>query len=113
EPNRPVRLDRNAPDPVQLALEDPRGVGEALVGEHGLHRLDETRCRGGSDLPSLARREVREAHPVFAAISSNVLPLSTDSGWLLTGRRRASASESRRLMRSHCGLAPALVRVRA
>ena len=41
---------------------------------------------------------------------SIVRPLLTDSGCVLTGLRRASAPSSRRLMSSHCGLAPPPVR---
>src|SRR4051794_35395292 len=80
-------LGRETADAVELALVDPAGIGEALVGEDGLHHLH-----------------------AQSPISSSVRPLLTDSGWVETGSRRASAPSSRRLISSHCGLAPPPVR---
>src|SRR5918999_3813222 len=84
QPHARFCLDGDAADAVELAFEDPAGVGEPLLGQHRLHRLDAVGERGHS--------------------SSIVRPLTTDSGWVLTGLRRASASSSRRLISSHWDL---------
>jgi hypothetical protein len=52
----------------------------------------------------------RRSRPRCDHSSSIVRPLSTDSGCVLTGLRRASAPSSRRLISSHCGFAPPPVR---
>ena len=40
QPHVPLALDGDAADAVELALVYPVRIGEALIGEHRLHRLD-------------------------------------------------------------------------
>ena len=56
--------DRDAADPVELALEDPAGVGEPLLGEHRLHGLDppgQERAAAAHARPPRGRRTGRRS----------------------------------------------------
>jgi hypothetical protein len=85
EPHSPSPLEGQRPFAVDLPLEQPAGIREALVGERGQHRLDPAR-------PAAQR-------PSFATCST-VRPLRTDSGCVLTGLRRRSAASSSSLTSS-------------
>ena len=89
--------DRDAADAVELLLEYPGGIREALVGEDGLHRLGLARPGGAPEAVAVRLREPLER---VVQISSIFLPLRTDSGCVLTGLRRASAFSSFRLISS-------------
>ena len=95
--------DRDAADAVELALEDPAVGREGSVGQHRLHRSDRAGPAGAPQQGALGVRQRRErvAHSDCAdcATSSSVRPLSTDSGCVLTGLRRASAGEARAVKR--------------
>src|SRR4029450_733396 len=45
--------EREAPDPVELSLEDPIRIGERAVVEHRLHRLDPAGLTAAPELASL------------------------------------------------------------
>ena len=55
-----VALDRDAADAVELSFEQPGRVGEALLGQDGLHRLDALRQRGRAQQRALVAGEPRE-----------------------------------------------------
>src|SRR5262249_32964685 len=119
--------DGQAADAVELALVDPVGVGEAVVGQRGLHGVGEAgdgalaqeralvgleRCeRVGVGHGCIVERRADfrpPAYPTSLAPSSTARLESTDSGSVETGLRRASAPWSRRLMSSHCCWWPSL-----
>ena len=114
QPDRAPTPERQAPLPVELALEDPVGIGEGPGGEGGEHRLRPLGLlRTPEGLPSLRRERVpNDAHPVSAR-SRIRLPDTTDSGCVFTGLRRASAPSSFIFTRSHRSRFPLPVRVSA
>ena len=100
--------DRFGPFAVELQLEQPVVAGEARVGERGEHRRVETRPGGWQPAALEVRKLLEHAHEGgrprerrrevdgrLVPRSSFVRPVSTDSGWVRTGLRRASAPSSR------------------
>src|SRR5437764_8788320 len=87
------------------AVADPgQGANIERLGEVAIHRVARAEHAAVRVLGRPAHR--RRAYPSrSAATSSIVRPLNTDRGSLETGLRRASASSSRRFIKTHCGLA--------
>jgi hypothetical protein len=117
ELHRLAAPDGEASFAVELPLEDPVGVGEALVRERGQHRLNPSRpLASANPAPELVGKRVddRRGHRADAsATSPTVRPEITDSGWVLVGRRRASAPSSSVFTSSQRASSPEPVRVKA
>src|SRR3954447_24980773 len=118
EPHGSAVAHGDAADAVELALEDPRRVAEARVGERRLHRGGAGRGRSGPHERALVRIQPvepvgrRAGHAVdpSRATSSIVRPDFTERRCVRWGLRRAAGPSARRFISSHCGLRPAPVR---
>src|SRR6266508_4440768 len=108
QPDLPSLAKGQAPLAIALPLVDPGGVGESLFGQRRKHGRRPRRLGAAPhSSPGRFGNELqRILHPAAASISSTVLPERTDSGWDLTGFRRASAASSSIFTRIQRGLFP-------
>src|SRR5438128_11714470 len=117
QPDVRGRAEHQAPDTVVLRLEDPRGIGEAFLGQRGEHRFRPRRLLRRPKSGSIPRGDRPEhvAHrvPCSSATCSIVRPEITDSGRVRTGFRRASARSSASFTSSQRGRSPFPILVRA